>query len=170
VIAVLATVLGAVVASTGGAIFGEIAPSPNGDTSVLIDIADVQWWQYIGAMLGALGLSPAPWILGLAMGRIQFTTQADKQHARELAQRDEAYEKEVANLKAYHDAVSAAKDTRYSDLEQANEKNIEAAEAQRVRADAATEALSQATRAIEAANHIIGEFTQASKEVSVNGP
>lgn len=167
-IPVLATVLGAVVVSTGNMIFGEIAPTPD-QTEVLIDVSNVQWWQYIGGILGALGLSPAPWILGLATGKIQFTTQADAQHARELEAREEAYAKEVANLKAYHDAVSAAKDTRYSDLEQANAKNIEAAEVQRVRADAATQALSQATQAIEAANHIIGEFTQASKEVSVNG-
>lgn len=47
---------------------------------------DLQWWQSVVAIVAALGLSPAPWILGLALGRITFTATAQAAHTRlELA-------------------------------------------------------------------------------------
>lgn len=33
-------------------------------------LADWQWWQYVGAALGALGLSPAPWIAAVLTRRL----------------------------------------------------------------------------------------------------
>lgn len=33
-------------------------------------LADWQWWQYVGAGLGALGLSPAPWIAAVLTRRL----------------------------------------------------------------------------------------------------
>lgn len=148
----------------------EVTPDPQPDPSVYIDLLNLEWWQALIAIIGLLGLSPAPWLLGLATGKIQFTLQADAQHGREISQLEKAHAAEIANLKAYHQAVVEAKDTRYADLEQANQKNIEVGEAHRARADAATAALSQAATAIEASNHIIEAFTEASKEVGVDEP
>jgi hypothetical protein len=33
-------------------------------------IQDWQWWQYIVAILGVIGLSPAPWIVAVLTGRL----------------------------------------------------------------------------------------------------
>ena len=119
---------------------------------------DLEWWQTLGVIVAATGLSPAPWILGLAIGRIQFTKAADAAHERELKAREETNE-----------LLMQVKDQRYADLEAANQRTIEVAEVQRQRADAMTDALSQSTDALLVTNHILTEFTRAAKEVTSDG-
>lgn len=141
-----------------------------GAPSLVVDLLDLQWWQALGIFLAGLGLSPAPWILGLAVNRIQFTKVSDAAHARELAKAQTAWDAEKANLIAYHDDLMKGKDQRYADLEAANQKNIDAAEQQRLRADKMTEALAESTKAIEGTNYVLHEFVTAAKEVNGDGP
>lgn len=148
--------------------------NPTPGVPIILDVSQIQPWMVvlggIASFLGALGLSPAPWLLGLATGKIQFTSQANAAHQRELDARDEAHEKEVSNLKQYHKDVFDTQVQRYADLTAAKDLIDEALEKQTARANTANDALAQAAVAIEAGNHIIAEFTQAAREVSVDGP
>lgn len=135
----------------------------------VIDLLDIQWWQAAVAIIVGLGLSPAPWILGLAVGRIQFTRVANEAHQRELDARKEAFYAQLAARDKYHADLMDQEKQRYADLEKINEKNAEAAEEQRRRADSMTDALVDATEAIRAGNHIINEFTRAAREVAPDG-
>ncbi len=145
-------------------------PSSPPTPTLVLDILDLQWWQILVGIIGVLGLSPAPWILGLATGKIQFTSVADEAHKRELAARKEGWEDEKTALIAYHQGLMGAEKLRYSDLQLANERNIEVAEQQRERADAMTSALAQSTEALENTNHILTELTSAAREVTPSGP
>ena len=128
----------------------------------MVDLLDVQWWQGIIGIIVLLGLSPAPWILGLAVGRIQFTKASDAAHARELAAREKGWSEEKAALENYHVALTAERQQRYSDLQVAHEQ-------QRVRADTMTTALAESTAVITSVGHIMHEITNAAKGVSPDG-
>jgi hypothetical protein len=164
-------VLAAVVrlSETGGG--SPLAPS------LVIDLLDLQWWQLLLGITAAAGLSPAPWLLGLARNKIQFTGPADAAHQKQLAEAEEAHDRELAArdaasdrerqaLIAYHATLDAAKDQRYADLEVANQRNIEAAEAQRVRADTVTEALTESSQALKMTSHILQELKRSAEEVT----
>lgn len=139
----------------------DVGGIPNFPT-IEIDPFNLAWWQQLALLLAGLGLSPAPWILGLAIGRIQFTKVAADAHQRELDARAEAHKRELETLRAHHDDLMALQIQRYADQEKATE-------IQRVRADTATEALAQSTVAIEASNHIIREIMKAAGEVTADG-
>ena len=51
------------------------------ETDMVIDLLDLQWWQIVVGLVGVLGFSPAPWILGLATNKLQFTSTADANYA-----------------------------------------------------------------------------------------
>lgn len=147
---------------------GEEGTTP-GNGTVVIDLLNMQWWQGLSALIVALGLSPAPWILGLATGKIQFTATADAAHQRELAARKEAYEEQVEQNQKYHETVLASRDERYQDLVKANQRNIEVAEQQKQRGDKLEAALAQSTAVIGQTNHILLELKGAAEEVSPSG-
>lgn len=140
-----------------------------GSPSFNFDLLDIQWWQAVLGLVGVLGLSPAPWILGLATGKIQFTTVADQAHARELAARKEAWDEEKVNLVSYHNTLMQNKDQRYTDLEASNAKDLEAGEQHRQRADRMTDALSESTKIAEYTNTILTEFAKAAREATPDG-
>lgn len=148
--------------------------------SLVIDLLNLQWWQQLGLVLTALGLSPAPWILGLALGRIQFTKAADAAHQREIDALKEGHAREIENLKEtarqerdqlieYHKNVVNGKDERYADLDEAHKANLGALEAQRVRAETLTDALSESTTALKMTNHILVEMKRSAEEVTPDG-
>lgn len=120
-----------------------------------IDLMDMQWWQALIAILGILGLSPAPWILGLATNKIQFTSTADANYAlRSQEMRDN------------YDALVAVKDQRYSDLEATTLKTERAAATDKQTAATSVEALAESTEVTKMAVHIVQELRQAAQEVS----
>ncbi len=129
-----------------------------GGGGVVIDLLNLQWWQTLIALLAAAGLSPAPWILGLATNKIQFTAVADA-----------TYEKRLAELQAYHEDLSRVKDQRYADLEATAKKNEQAVQIERERADNATKALAESTDVARMATHVIEEMRQAAQEVTPDG-
>lgn len=129
-----------------------------GGGGVVIDLLNLQWWQTLIAVLAAAGLSPAPWILGLATNKIQFTSTADAN-----------YEKRIAEITEHHDDLVALKDQRYADLEATAQKNERAAAIEKERADAATAALAESTEVVRMTGHIIQELRQAAQEVDADG-
>lgn len=151
---------------TAGRVMAEVnGGDPAGDPSFVIDLMDMQWWQALLAIIAALGLSPAPWVLGLATGKIQFTSTAEA-----------IYEKRIAELGEYHDKVLEAEKTRYRDLEavatkseNAALKSEQAVAIERQRADTSTEALAESTDVVRMAMHIVQELRQAAQEVSPRG-
>lgn len=160
--------------------FFETNDSGSGGPSSLIDLLDLQWWQLLLAIVTTLGFSPAPWLLGIAFNRVQFTKTADAAHERELNEVKAAHERELAardagwlrektQMESHQAFVLASMEQRYADLEVANHKNIEAAELQRQRADEATSALAQSTEVLQMTNHILQELKRSAEEASPNG-
>jgi hypothetical protein len=136
-------------------IFSEVGGGGGGLT---IDLMNLQWWQTLIGLLATAGLSPAPWILGLATNKIQFTSTADA-----------AYEKRVKELNDYHDSIVESKDQRYADLEATNAKLEQAVATQQVRADTTTAALAESTEVTKMMGHVIQELRQAAEEMTTNG-
>lgn len=136
----------------GGAFFADVGPA---DPSLVIDLLNLQWWQGLIGIIGILGLSPAPWLLGLATNKIQFTAAAEREKGRALAKQDE-----------YHKALMDAQKERYSDLERANAKNEEAAATQQARADAATDAIFDMKDVVEANTHVLKSVNQVAREAT----
>lgn len=143
---------------------GEVAPDGNG--GVFVDIANLQWWQTLLGILGVAGLSPAPWILGLATGKIQFTAVARKDFDRQLVEKDAAHQRELAARDLYHQGLMAGEKQRYADLERANQANTAAAERNRERADEVTDAALEMTKVVEANTHIMRSLKQAERIVA----
>lgn len=128
--------------------FSEVNPSGGG---LYLDLLNIQWWQGILAILVALGLSPAPWLTAMATGRLLFRGDL----AERLAERDK-----------HHAALLAAQEARYADLEASNNRNVEAAQQERMRADQATAALEKVAEALEANSHIMSAFRDIATEAA----
>lgn len=137
--------------------------------SIVIDLLDLQWWQALLAIIGVLGLSPAPWLLGLAAGKIQFSTPARADFDRQLKDKDAAHERELAGKDAYYSALLAGKDQRYADLEKANDANREAARRHEDRADQLTEAVLEVAEIVQQNTHIVESFNEVTREVVSDG-
>lgn len=132
---------------------------------MIVDLANLDWWQTLVAIIGVLGLSPAPWILSLSLGRIQFSKPAQAD-----------YDKRVTDLKEQHDASAAAsaayyadqlkvRDDRIAELKATNLKLDEGRNVERDRADAATQMLGRSIEVVEVANHLLESLGQVSQEV-----
>lgn len=146
-----------------------VAEVNNGGGGVVIDLLNMQWWQSLIALLGVAGLSPAPWILGLATNKLQFTAAAEAGYAKRAAELNEYHAKRLEERDEYHDNLVAVKDQRYADLE-ATAQKLEAAEAlHRDRADQANAALVESTEVVKMTGHIIQELRQAAQEVIPGG-
>ena len=137
---------------------GEEGGTGGGGGELVINLLDLQWWQALSAILVAAGLSPAPWILGLATNKIQFTAVAEAN-----------YDKRLAEVNQHHDDLVAVKDQRYADLEATAQKNEQALEIEKNRADAATAALIESTQVAKMTVHVIEELRQAAQEVDPDG-
>lgn len=130
-----------------------------------LSFASLEWWQGLVLVLGGLGLSPAPWILGLAMGRIQFTAVAAAAHERELEKQEHNHAAQMDALREFHVQVLAAERERYKTLEKANEQNREAAERNQQRADQLTDAAFSLAEIIQANSHVIGAVNKVTEKV-----
>lgn len=121
---------------------GGQAPQPG----LVVDLLNLQWWQALVGIVGLLGLSPAPWLLGLATNRIQFTAPAQAEKQRALDEKDRHYQ-----------ALIAEKDKTSEGYRLAAEKNKE-------RADHVTDAALDMTRVIEANTHVIASVNEIARE------
>lgn len=143
-----------VVAVAVGRALAEVGGGAGTGGGLNIDLMDMQWWQALIAILGILGLSPAPWILGLATNKIQFTSTADANYALRSKEMSDNY-----------DALVAVKDQRYADLEATVAKTEQAAATDKQTAAIATGALAESTEVTKMAIHVVQELRQAAQEV-----
>lgn len=126
-----------------------------GDPSLNIDLLDLQWWQILVGILGVLGFSPAPWILGLATNKLQFTSTAEANFALRAQE-----------MRTHYDALAAEKDKAYTALEGTVAKVEQAGAIDRQTAAISTEALAESTEVTKMAIHVVNELRQAAQEVS----
>lgn len=144
------------------------------------DITDIQWWQALIAVISGLGLSPAPWLLGLATGKIQFTDPAQASfdgrvadlkasHVEALNEQDKNHERYTDELIAHHNILRSMDQDRYDEMKQSRDGYRTAAREQRDRADRATESAAQAVEAVQATNHLLESLAIVSREVVSDG-
>jgi hypothetical protein len=147
---------------------------------VIIDLATVQVWQVIVGIIGILGLSPAPWLLGLASGRIQFTAPAQKNfderigelkasHTLTLTEKDKTHESFTKELVSHHEDLQTRDAEKYAEMKASRDGYRVATKEQRERADRATDTAAQAVEAVQTTNHLLASLKVVSEEVAVNG-
>lgn len=156
--------------------YGGGVPSAVLTAAATFAIPSLEWWQSLAIILGALGLSPAPWLLGMAAGKIQFTAVAaaahqreleakNEAHTRELAARDLSHSREMSAKDSYHEALMTGQKERYATLELSNEANRLAAEKQQARADELTDAVFGIVEVVRASSHVISAVNEVTQEV-----
>lgn len=131
---------------------------------MLIDLANLEWWQTLVAIAAALGLSPAPWILGLALGRIQFAAPAERETDKRIADLKEAHALELKNLTAYHEGILKGKDERYADVKESRDGYKAATVIERERADKVTDTLAEFGELGKLAVHALAALDEVAKE------
>lgn len=131
---------------------------------MLIDLADLSWWQTLVAIAAALGLSPAPWILGLSLGRIQFSRPASIEHNERIADLKESHALGLKNLVAYHDGILKGRDDRYADVKESRDGYKAATVVERQRADKVTDALAEFGELGKLAVHALTAIDDAVKD------
>jgi len=145
---------------------------------VVIDLADLQWWQAFLAIIAVLGLSPAPWLLGMAMGRIQFTATAEANYEKRATVIKEGFDARVVDLKdaqqatvqeliTHHREVLGIQVERYGEMKASRDGYREATKEERRRADKATESVSDIADALKATNHVLTSINEVAAEREV---
>lgn len=147
------------------------------EPSLTLDLLNLEWWQGVLGILVTLGLSPAPWILGLALGRIQFTGPAERNytarteelkaaHAREVDSVKAAAAQALAGVVAHHAELVAEKDARYAELKESRDYYRTARIEERDRADMATEQLLESVEVAKASMQALTALDEAAKDVT----
>lgn len=137
----------------------EVNPAPS------FDFLDIQWWQALGALLVALGLSPAPWLTMLATGRLLFRSDLDAR----LAERDRVHTAAMAAKEVSHQAILDERERRYDDQKRTSDNNAVAAETERRRADALAEGVLEVVDVMKAANHYMAAVDEVAREAQSDG-
>lgn len=98
------------------AVFVSALVEQSGSAGVVFDFANTQWWQWLVATIVALGLSPAPWILGLATGKIQFTHTAERHFEQRVADLVTANDRLLGMQHDFHGAIDREKDRALAEM------------------------------------------------------
>lgn len=139
-------VLSAVPVETGGGFY--------------VDLANLQWWQTLIGVAGALGLSPIPWITALARGLLLWRSDFERQ----LAAKDKEHAKVVAQIEKNYEALRKLDAERYGELKETNALNVAVAQQERQRADDLTESVMGGVGTVLEANvHALGSFHKAAE-------
>ena len=126
-----------------------------GSSPVVVDLANLQWWQALIGLITVLGLSPAPWLLGLASGKIQFSAPAQK-----------TYSERIQDMDEHHKQVEGIQAERYADLKESRNYYRDAFNTEHDRANKATETVAEVLDAIKATNHVMSSINIAAEEVA----
>lgn len=130
----------------------------------MIDLGNLEWWQAFIGIVAALGLSPAPWILGLAIGRIQFTAPAERITEKRIADLKSAHAAETAELVRHHAELADEKDARYGELKESRDYYRDARIVERDRADKVTDSLAEALELARLNAHLLESLDETAKD------
>lgn len=133
---------------------------------MLIDLADLEWWQALATLIAALGLSPAPWLIGMALGRIQFSAPARAVYDERVADLKTQHADAVKALTTYHAEVLAERDERYDELRTSRDYYREARIVERDRADKVTDQLAEALELARLNTHLLQSLDEATKDAT----
>ena len=144
----------------------QAVPDGGGATGVFLDLTNLQWWQTLIGILGVLGLSPAPWLLGLAAGRLQFSAPARADFEAQKKEMRDAHQRELDSRDKQSALLLELAGQRYAELQQANLANIEAAERHRRRADEVTDVALEMSEVVRANTHVMASVGEAARVVA----
>jgi hypothetical protein len=152
---------------TGGT---DPTPTPIPIAPIIIEVPQLEWWQGFVAILisvvgilGVLGLSPAPWLLGLAAGRLQFTAPAKALYDARVQDIKDAATLVLTETTAHHDQLEAIAAERYSDLKESRNYYRDASRIDRERADKATATVAEVLDVVKATNHLMTALNEVSQ-------
>lgn len=137
----------------------------------MVDLANLEWWQSFVGIIALLGLSPAPWLLGLATGRLQFASPAQKNHESQIKALQEQFTARVTDLKEahradivelvdHHDKINCIQVERYAEMKESRDGWKEATSVERERANIATAAVSEVLTVVKATNHVLSSLQE----------
>lgn len=137
---------------------------------MILDLADLQLWQGLVGIVGLLGLSPAPWILGLATNRIGFTSaftvrieELKGAHQRTLDQMTASHAAAVAEIVRHHADLDRVKDEAHAETRQSRDYYRAARIAEADRADAATDKLAEFVEVAKVNMKMLGAIDEAAR-------
>jgi hypothetical protein len=144
---------------------------------MMVDIANLEWWQTLVAIIGVLGLSPAPWLLGMAFNRIQFSAPARASYDERVADLKSAHSvalqtqsvthvAAIAELVKHHADLVAVKDAAYAELRESRDVYKTAAAIERERADKVTDQLAELGELAKLTVHALDAITEAAKDAA----
>lgn len=105
-------------------------------------MAGWQWWQYVGAAVTLLGLSPAPWI-GAMLTRRLMPLGAHLERVNDIK---ESHKREVETLNATHDLVVVSLKAEIARITEEREYERAGRETERSRSDVSTARLGDLAR------------------------
>lgn len=128
--------------------------------------SDWQWWQYVGATLGLLGLSPAPWIAAVLSRRL-MPLGAHLERVQELK---ESHRREIETVSKQAESTERTLREEIERISGEREYERAARATERERGDAATSKLSDI--ASEYGRSTVGLLTgiRAAREQQSTGP
>lgn len=133
---------------------------------MLIDLANLQWWQALIGIAGVLGLSPAPWLLGMARGKIQFTGLAQAEHQARTDDLKAHHAAAVAELVRHYEAELKSAGRQLDEMRESRDY-YRAARLEEVKArEALTEQLVESTEVGRLAVHALQSLEVVAREAS----
>lgn len=141
----------------------------------VIDLLSITWWQGVIGLVGVLGLSPAPWLLGLATGRIQFSAPAQKsfdgrvEELKEanriaLAAATAAHTSAIAELVKHHEELDKVKDAAHAETKESRDYYRAARIEEAKRADMATDQLADVVEVVKVNMKMLNAIDEAAKD------
>jgi len=128
---------------------------------MILDLADLQWWQVLVAIVTGLGLSPAPWLYALASGKIQFTGPATAIFEKRLEDQKNYYENRLQSQEEFYSAIRELDARRYAEMEQSRDYYRQSRLEEKDRADLATERLAESVEVGKAALQMLRAVDEA---------
>lgn len=133
----------------------------SGTSGVVIDLLSLQWWQGLIAIAGLVGLSPAPWLLGMARDKIAFTAPMRADYDARIGDLKDAHARALAELVAHNAALLAQKDEAYAELKTSRDYYRQARLEEQQRANELSEQLAESAKMARTVVHFLEAFDEA---------
>jgi hypothetical protein len=138
--------------------------TPTGPT-LIVDLLSMQWWQAFALFAAGVGLSPAPWLLGMARDKIAFTVPMRAAHERRVEELKANHARELEERDRHHAAELATRQEAFADMVVSRDYYRKARLEEQSRADKASGALAEATAELgRLTSQVLRAFDEVAKE------